>query len=583
MRPARAVIGDCGRSPLTQPGGTIAAPGYAALDVSENRADQGAGFRFFAEAMDRHGRAGLRVNHESQAKAALQRGDLPTAIAAAKALVTAHPEQPTGYFLLGMAAVEAGHIAKAIPLIEAAVARGPEAEHLAQLARLLITTRRDGPAGDAARAAMALAPQDALTLDTIGCVLVRLGDHKAAIAPFTGAVAARPDNLEFRYNLAAALGFVGQVDAARVQYEAILAEQPGHARAHYALAILARQTAQTHHVPRLERALAHATRPDDALRIRYALAKELEDIGKGDAAFAHLSTANAAHKSRIGYDFAQDAALFDAIEALFAGDATAPAAGVGHDDPAPIFVLGMPRTGTTLVDRILSSHPDVEAAGELQAMPLAVKQLAGTPSRLVIDPETIAASGAIDPALLGETYLARADHHRTKNRPRFTDKLPANFLYVGHIARALPQARIVCLRRNPMDVIWSNYKNLFASQSAYYAYSYDLMDIARYFARFDRLMALWDRLWPGRVLQLSYETLVAEQAPQTRRLLAHCGLAWDEACLSFHENKAAVATPSAAQVRRPLNADAVGKWRAYAPALAPARAWLEAQGIRTDG
>jgi hypothetical protein len=161
--------------------------------------------------------------------------------------------------------------------------------------------------------------------------------------------------------------------------------------------------------------------------------------------------------------------------------------------------------------------------------------------------------------------------------------LPANFLYVGHIARALPQARIVCLRRNPMDVIWSNYKNLFASQSAYYAYSYDLMDIARYFARFDRLMALWDRLWPGRVLQLSYETLVAEQAPQTRRLLAHCGLAWDEACLSFHENKAAVATPSAAQVRRPLNADAVGKWRAYAPALAPARAWLEAQGIRTDG
>ncbi|WP_420138989.1 tetratricopeptide repeat-containing sulfotransferase family protein [Sphingomonas sp.] len=522
------------------------------------------------------------LRHESQAKAALQRGDLPAAIVAAKAVVAADPEQPTGYFLLGMIAAEAGHIGKAIPLIEEAVARGPQAEHLAQLAKLRIMTRRDGLAGEAARAALALSPDDALTLDTIGCVLARLGDHQASIAPFTSAVAAQPGNLEFRYNLAAALGFVGQVDQARMHYEAILADNPGHARAHYALAILSRQTAQTHHVPRLEQALSRAARPEDALRIRYALAKEMEDIGDGGGAFAHLSAANAAHKARIGYDFAQDAALFDAIETLFSGHPTRRARGAGNDDPAPIFVLGMPRTGTTLVDRILSSHPDVEAAGELQAMPLAVKQLAGTASRVVIDAETIAASGAIDPTALGDAYLARAEHHRTNKRPRFTDKLPANFLYVGHIAQALPHARIVCLRRHPMDVIWSNYKNLFASQSAYYAYSYDIMDIARYFARFDRLMALWDRLWPGRVLQLSYEALVADQEGQTRRLLEHCRLSWDEACLSFHENKAAVATPSAAQVRRPLNADAVGKWRTYETGLAPARAWLEAHGIPID-
>jgi hypothetical protein len=150
------------------------------------------------------------------------------------------------------------------------------------------------------------------------------------------------------------------------------------------------------------------------------------------------------------------------------------------------------------------------------------------------------------------------------------------------MARALPNARIVCLRRNPMDTVWSNYKNLFASQSAYYAYSYDLMDTARYYARFDRLMTLWDNLFPGRVLQLSYERLVADQDGQTRRLLEHCGLEWDEACLSFHENSAAVATPSAAQVRRPLNAAAVGKWRAHEEALQPVRAWLEAQGIKVE-
>jgi tetratricopeptide (TPR) repeat protein len=512
---------------------------------------------------------------EADARAALKRGDLPAAAAAAQALT---PDQPVGYFLLGVVAAEAGQVAKAIPLIEAAIERKARAEYLAQLAKLLILVRRDGEAADAARGALALAPNDALTLDTLGCVLARLGDHETSVAPFTAAVAAEPDNLEFRYNLAAASGFTGRVDEARAHYETILAADQGDARAHYGLAILSRQTEQANHVPRLEVALTEASAPEDALRIRYALAKELEDLGRTEA-FDHLSAANAAHKRTLGYDFAHDAAIFDAIEALFGGEAAALAGGAGNPDPAPIFVVGMPRTGTTLVDRILSSHPDVGSAGELQAMPLAVKQLARTPSRNVIDAATIEASGALDPVAIGDAYLARASHHRPAGTPRFTDKLPANFLYVGHIARALPNASIVCLRRNPLDTVWSNFKNLFASQSAYYAYSYDLMDTARYYARFDRLMALWERLFPGRVLQLSYEALVADQELETRRLLAHCGLAWNEACLAFQDNAAPVATPSAAQVRRPLNADAIGKWRRHGEALEPVRTWLAEQGI----
>jgi tetratricopeptide (TPR) repeat protein len=519
------------------------------------------------------------MTQETAARAALKRGDLPTATAAAKSLIRANPQEPCGFFLLGMVAAEAGRIADAVPLIEAAVDRGPKAEYLAQLAKFLILLRRDGEATDAAHRAMASQPDDALTFDTIGCVMARLGDHQASLAPFTAAVAIEPDNLEYRYNLAAACGFIGNVDEARTHYETILAQDRGNARVHYALAILSRQTAQANHVPRMEAALAKAQRPEDMLRIRYALAKELEDIGKPADAFHHLSAANAAHKRNIRYDFSQDAAIFDAIEALFESGADRLAAGKGNADPAPIFVVGMPRTGTTLVDRILSSHPDVGSAGELQAMPLAVKKLAGTSSRVVIDPATIAASGGVDPTAIGDAYLERARHHRPKDRARFIDKLPANFMYVGHIARALPNARIVCLRRQPMDTIWSNYKNLFASQSAYYAYSYDLMDTARYYARFDRLMAMWETLWPGRVLQLSYEALVADQEGQTRRLLEHCGLTWDDACLSFHTNSAAVATPSAAQVRRPLNADAVGKWRSHEEALEPVRAWLEDQGI----
>jgi tetratricopeptide (TPR) repeat protein len=519
------------------------------------------------------------VNQEAEARARLAAGDLAGAILAAQTLTQKSPGNPQGWFLLGMIEAEAGRIARAVPLVEAAVARGPVAEHLAQLARLLILLRRDGEAAEAAAQAWALRPDDALSLDTIGCVQARLGDHEASIAPFSKAVEIEPNNTEFRFNLAAASGFTGRVPDARRHYEAIIARDPGNARAHYALSILSRQTREGNHVARLEVALRNTTAPADRLRLHSALSKEHEDLGESTQAFHHLSTGKAARKRELNYDFASDAGIFDAIEAMFSDPKAL--GGEGCDDASAIFVIGMPRTGTTLVDRILSSHPDVTSAGELQAMPVSVKQLSGTRSRLVIDPETVRASANLDPKLIGETYLARAAHHHSGGSARFTDKLPANFLYAGHIARALPKARIVCLRRHPMDTVWSNFKNLFATGSAYYAYANDLNDIARYYARFDRLMAMWQRLFPGRILEVGYEALVADQEGETRRLLAHCGLVWDDACLSFHENDAAVATPSAAQVRRPMNADAVARWKQHADALEPVRVWFEEQGIAT--
>jgi tetratricopeptide (TPR) repeat protein len=520
--------------------------------------------------------AGLR----SEGRAALARGDLSHVREIAAKLLKAPGGAAESHFLNGIAEAEAGRISAAIPLVAKAAALEPSAEYHAQLARLLIHARRDGEAREAAARAEALGPADALTFDTIGCVYTRLGAHEASLAPFRQAVASEPGNVAFLYNLAAACGFTGRVDEAAAHYAAILAAEPANGRAHYALSILTRQTAAANHVATLEAALAVAAAPDDRLRIEYALAKEHEDLGDAPAAFEHLSRANAQRRLEIGYDFAQDAAIFDALEALF-GD---PAAlrGAGAADAAPIFVIGMPRTGTTLVDRILSSHPAVASAGELQAMPLAVKALTGTPGRHVIDVATIAASGALDPAAIGAAYLARAAAHRPAGATRFVDKLPANMLYAGHIARALPSATIVCLRRNAMDTVWSNYKNLFAAGSAYYFYSYDLMDSARYYARFDRLMSLWRRLFPGRILELDYEALVAEQEQETRRLIAHCGLPWDAACLTPQDNAAAVATPSAAQVRRPVNADAVARWRRHAAALEPVRAWFEAQGITVE-
>lgn len=513
-------------------------------------------------------------------RAALARGETAAAFDAATRWRTAAPHAAEAYFLAGIAAALLGKVTIGIQLVEDAVGRDGQGEYHAQLARLYTLVRRDADAARALRAAEASPPADALGRDTMGCVYARLGDHAASLPHFAAAVRLEPANTAFRYNHAAALSFVGEQDAAEEELEALLARAPADARAHHLLAGLRRQTPARNHVDRLAATRRAARAPRDRLLLGYALAKELDDLADPVAAFATLADANAEHRARLPYRFADDAANFDAMETAWSRIAAA--AVTNAPTAAPIFIVGMPRTGTTLVDRILSSHPDVESAGELQAMPLAVKAAAGTRSRTVLDPETIAAAAGADPAAIGRDYLARAAAHVPGVRPRFVDKFPGNFLYVGMIARALPDAAIVCLRRNPMDTILANFRNLFAIGSRYYDYSYDLLDIAAYYQRFDGMMALWRTALPGRVLELGYEALVANQEQETRRLLDHCGLDWSDACLDFHANAAPVSTPSAAQVRRPLYRDAVDRWRRHADALAPARAFLAQHGIVVD-
>ena len=299
------------------------------------------------------------------------------------------------------------------------------------------------------------------------------------------------------------------------------------------------------------------------------------DGGPHDS-FEWLRRANAEHRATLAYTPAMDAAIFDAIEAHWGALGDPP-----DDAPtaAPIFIIGMPRTGTTLVDRIIGSHPQTESVGELQAMPVAVKLASGVRTRTVLDPETVRAAASCDMAQIGKAYLDRAVQHQRDPARRLIDKFPGNFFYVGLIAKALPNATLVCLRRQPMDVVLSNFKNLFATTSRYYDYSYDLAEIAEYYARFDRLMAFWRDRLPGRVLEIRYEDIVADQEAQTRRLLAHCGLPWSDTCLHFQDNTAPVATPSAAQVRRPIYKDSVSKWRVHAEDLEPAVRVFERYGI----
>ncbi len=514
------------------------------------------------------------------ARQALSHGDFPEAGRLAASAVAQYPDAAEGHFLLGVAEAGVGRIQVAMGHIARAIGNDPQGEYRAQLAKLQILTRQDGEAAATLQQAESAPPADALSRDTMGCVYARLGDHAASLPHFAEAVRLKPANAEYRYNHAVALNFLGRVDEAEAALDALITLAPGDARAHHLLASLRTQTPMRNHIAQLGDALGRAKAPRDRLLLGYALSKELEDTGDRAAAFARLATANAEHRAALAYTFATDAANFDAVERAWPAIAEAPAGEPAPD--APIFIIGMPRTGTTLVDRILSSHPDVESAGELQAMPLAVKMASGTRSRTVLDPETIAAAAQADMSAIGGDYLRRARSHQRDEDRRFTDKFPGNFHYAGFIAQALPSAQIVCLRRHPLDTVLANFRNLFAVGSRYYDYSYDLMDIARYYARFDRLMAFWQRALPGRILEVRYEDLVADQEGASRRLVAHCGLAWADECLAFHTNAAPVSTPSAAQVRRPIYADSVARWKSHEVELKPVIRFFEQAGIPLD-
>jgi tetratricopeptide (TPR) repeat protein len=390
----------------------------------------------------------------------------------------------------------------------------------------------------------------------------------------------QPDNPQFRFNLASSRQFVGDFDRAEQEYEHIIKVVPGFVKAHTSLSALRTQTENNNHITRLEQVLCKTRDQTSALHLRYALAKECEDIGRDDEAFSHLGAANTAHKKALKYNIESDREIFAALTKAFPksqGHQPSP----GAPASAPIFIIGMPRSGTTLVDRIISSHPDVESAGELQTFPVLLKTMSGTKSRVVLDQDTIQKAAEIDFKDLGQRYMTESAAHR-RDLKRFTDKLPLNFFNVGYIANALPNAKIVCLRRDPMDTVWSNFKHLFATDFSYYNYSYDLRDTAHYIVMFNRLMDHWDQVFPGLVHPLKYENLVADFEPEVRKLIDHLDLEWSERCLTFHENEAAVATPSSVQVRSPIYAGSVGKWHRFEDYLQNAKDIFAANGLALE-
>ncbi len=513
----------------------------------------------------------------AQAVDALNRNQWAQALQHADQVLATVRDHAGVHFVAGVSAMHLRLMPRALPHLQRAVELSPQrADYAAQYARALSTAQLFRQALETAERAMAHGPDDPMTLDTLGVVFTQTNAHLQAIEAFRQAAARMPEVASYRFNLATSLMFTGRIDEAESEYEACLALEPRYWKAHLALAQLRKQTEQTQHLERLRGLLVdNATQAPARMYLNLALAKELEDLQQFPESFAHLTAGKTAGGEGRRYASARDEALFEAITRAF----PAPAPVVpGSANDEPIFVLGMPRSGTTLIDRILSSHPTVHSAGELQNFGVVLKRASGSTTPHLLDPDTIARALRVDPVRLGDAYVA-STRPGTGHTRHFVDKLPHNFLYAGFIARALPKAKIVVLRRNPMDTCLSNFRQLFAQTTPYYDYSFDLLDTGRYYLMFDRLMAHWERVLPGRILRVDYEDLVDRQEEVTRGLLAFCGLEWDPACLSFEQNEAPVATASAVQVREGLNRRSIGRWKRYERELAGLKALLEQAGI----
>lgn len=412
---------------------------------------------------------------------------------------------------------------------------------------------------------------DAMVLRKAAEAYTHLGAHADADRCAQAARALRPDDLDGQFQAASCALAMGRLTEAETLLDDVIARKPKDFDAYYNRTTLRRQTPERNHIATLEATLASLGDAKAPPALSYALAKEYEDLGEIERSFDHLERGAAARRSALSYDVCGDlnvmhtiAQHFDA--AFFARNLT------GFQGEAPIFVVGLPRSGTTLVDRILSRHPRVESRGELNDLALAVMRAAGrTPDKS----QRIALTARADMRSLGESYI-RSVRGGGASAPVFVDKTPLNFLYLGMIARALPHAKIVHLTRHPMASGYAMLKTLFRMG---YPFSYSQEDIAQYQIGYLGLMRHWREHLGARILDVRYEDLVDQQERETRRLLAHCELDWNDACLAFNEANSPSATASAAQVRRPLYRDSLEQWRAVGHRLRPLASLLEAAGI----
>jgi tetratricopeptide (TPR) repeat protein len=464
---------------------------------------------------------------------------------------------------LGVALCAAGRLDEAAAVYREILAGDPGSLiALVNLGKIAVMMGNPGEAAAMLARAVVLAPERAPLQVDLGEVLGALGRHDEALAAFEAALAANPDLAPAHHGRGMALAYLGRRQealAAVAKAVALRPADPAYRRAMLGLETVTPENADLRVLEKLESARLD---PAEQVAVPFALAKAYEDLGDYARAFAAMTRGNAVKRAAGRYRLADDLQRMAAIAATFTGEFLAAHAGQGFSSETPVFIVGMPRSGTTLVEQILASHPAVFGGGEQAILPDLINQ--GRAGRDF--PAGIVALAGDAFQGLGAAYAGKLTA-LCPSALRITDKLPLNFQLIGLIRLMLPQARIVHVRRDPLDTCFSCYSVLFGDDLDF---SCDLADLGRYYRGYESLMEHWRAVLPeGAMLELAYEDLVGDLEAGARRLVAYCGLDWDARCLAFHETARSVVTASTLQVRRPLYDTSVGRAARFAPWLEP--------------
>ena len=473
-----------------------------------------------------------------------------------------NPRNVDALRLLALVAAQADRTDDAEALLEKAVEIAPDFNQaLVDLGRLRKDQDRFAEALECFDRAIALEPTQPQAYYLRAGTLARASFTYEAIEAYRSCLALRPTHPGALTGLGHVLKAVGAYDEAVASYNACIRQAPDNGETYWSLANLKRYRFDDAMVAEMERRLSTAKADEQSdVNFLFALGKAYEDRGDFERAWHYYRTGNETRRARVFYDPVQTEAMNDRLIQVYTPQLFASQAGAGHPDPSPIFIVGLPRSGSTLLEQILASHSEVEGTSELPYIGRATSSLNRNRDEGVNYPEAMRELTPDNLRALGEEYLVRARTHRRRGTPRFLDKMPNNFPSAGFIATILPNARIIDARRHPLDACLSNYRQLFARGQNF---TYDLTEIGEYYLQYQRMMDHWAATMPGRVLTVQYEEVVGDFENQVRRLLEFCGLPWEDTCLRFYESERPVRTPSSEQVRQPIYDRSVGHWRNY--------------------
>ncbi len=513
------------------------------------------------------------------ARRAVQTKDWATVSACASKILKQDKKNPEGYFLSGLVEKAARRTKKAIAAFSKAIRLDTRRYDAAiELANQYLILLRHGEALKLLQQYESHLGNSPLYSDMAANIYSRLGKHANAWPLFQKANELQPGIDMFQSNIAACAVYLGKIEEAKAIYRNLLDRHPDHQKNHYELSRLERAK-DSSHVDQMQEIL-ESTRlaAKNNIFMYYAIGKELEDLERWQEAFHYYKLAGDAVTGMANYDVDTDIEIIDKIIEVCNSDWLE--AGTGKTIPhkrrkTPIFIVGLPRTGTTLTERIVSSHSQVESADETFYLQRAIRRVGGVVSKENMSPAIIEAAAKKDIGRIAKGYLNAVDY-RLSDRPIFIDKLPENFLYLGFIAKAFPDAKMIHLRRDPMDSCFALYKQSF------FKFAYTLENLGKYYVAYDRLRSHWEEVLKDRLIEVEYESLVADHEGQTRILPDKLRPAFEQACLDFDQNKTPSATASSVQVREKAHTRSVNKWKKFETQLQPLKDHLEEAGIAID-